>query len=779
MIMSALRILVVEDSQMDFELLKRAFHHRGLECSVQRVDGADAFEESLKNTSWDAIICDVDLPGFSAAAALDIYKRHELDIPFIVISGVITEENAIPLLRAGGHDFILKDNLARLIPALKRELKEADERCCRRIAENSLRKSQEELQLAYEMISRSEAKYRSLFNDALDMIHIVDHNGIILDANPIEFKKLGYTKEEFFGKTLMEIVHPAFREKTGQALGQVMEGVEVQNYETVLLVKDGDSLDVEVNAVPFVENGKVVSARAIIRDITERKRAEEQLKKSKEEWEKTFQAIGDIATIQDLNQRIILANRKACDIFSAQPDELEGKTCYELFQGTSEPCEGCPVLKCEMDFGVHTAEIENKKLHKTYLVSASPIFDKQGDLSRIVHFAKDITDQKKLEEQLRQAQKMEAIGTLASGIAHDFNNILTPILGYADMALETIPPDNPAFTDIQEVHKAGNRAKELVKQILTFSSQVEQQIQPLKIQYVIKEALRLLRASIPTTIEIKQHIDQGCVAVLATPTQIHQIVMNLCTNAYHAMRETGGVLGVSVNPIELGPHDLTTKVKLKEGLYIQLEVSDTGHGMDKIVLDRIFEPYYTTKGTQEGTGLGLSVVHGIVKSLHGDIYVYSEPGAGTAFCIYFPVVNEGAKEGAGAQVALPLPTGEEHILVLDDEKVLVQVERQMLESLGYQVSAFTDCEEALKAFRTKPDSFDLIITDMAMPKITGVKLAQEVFVLRPDFPIILCTGFIELITEEKAKALGISEFIMKPVIKRNLAKAVRKVLDAS
>ncbi|MCI5208677.1 MAG: PAS domain-containing sensor histidine kinase, partial [Candidatus Electrothrix sp. ATG2] len=289
----------------------------------------------------------------------------------------------------------------------------------------------------------------------------------------------------------------------------------------------------------------------IATDISSRKLAEKKLLQSKEEWERTFQSIGDIATILDLNLRITRVNKRACEVFSAQPEELEGKLCYQLFHDANVPCPGCPAGKSIKDFAVHTTEIEHRGLGKTFFVSASPIVDPDGQLDGIVHFAKDITDQKKLEEQLRQAQKMESIGTLAGGIAHDFNNILTPILGYAEMTLDIIPADSPAFTNIQEVLKAGNRAKDLVKQILTFSRQSEQETQPLKIQYIVKEALKLLRASIPTTIEIQQHIDPDCAAVLADPTQIHQIVMNLCTNAYHAMRKTGGVLGISLSQVEL------------------------------------------------------------------------------------------------------------------------------------------------------------------------------------------------------------------------------------
>lgn len=414
---------------------------------------------------------------------------------------------------------------------------------------------------------------------------------------------------------------------------------------------------------------------------------------------------------------------------------------------------------------------------------SSPMSRPDGtNLGRVWYF-RDISYQKQAEEeksilenQLRQAQKIEAIGTLAGGIAHDFNNILTPILGYSEMALEDLPPDSPAVSEIQEVVSAANRAKELISRILTFSRQAEQEWKPIKIQYVLKEALKLLRASIPTTIEIKQKIDPHCAAVFADPTQIHQIIMNLCTNAYHAMQKSGGVLAVSLNEIELDAEDLPSKITLVPGPYVRLEVTDNGVGMNQVTMGRIFEPYFTTKPTGKGTGLGLSVVHGIVKSCGGEITVYSEPGMGTTFHLYFPVIEE-EQLLSETDTNVEIPTGDEKILLVDDEEIIVNLEKQILEKLGYQITAFTDSEEALQAFINKPESFDLLITDLTMPRITGLQLAREVISVRSDIPIILCSGFSETISAEQAKSLGIREYIMKPVIKKIFAQTIRKVLD--
>ena len=396
-------------------------------------------------------------------------------------------------------------------------------------------------------------------------------------------------------------------------------------------------------------------------------------------------------------------------------------------------------------------------------------------------FVRDITERKRTEQErkemerrLLQSQKMEAIGTLAGGIAHDFNNILAIIYGYTELTLEENDPEKRR-QNLKQVRSGAERAKELVKQILTFSRRTDQERQPLQIALVIKEALKLLRSSIPATIEIRQDIASNA-TVLADPTQIHQVIMNLCANSYHAMRETGGTLAVSLTEIEIRDDDEGYGA-LVPGRYLKLEVSDTGGGISPDIRDKIFEPYFTTKKTGEGTGLGLAVVHGIVKSHNGHIDVYSEPGGGTTFHVYLPLIEEEAAELPDmAPIADDLGKGE-RIMFVDDEAQIREVGDKIFSMHGYQVITFSNGVQALEEFQARPDQFDLVITDMAMPYMSGAELAQKILGLRPDMPIILCTGQSELINREKALAIGACDYLIKPILRHDYLSAIRKALD--
>ncbi|MBF0100726.1 MAG: response regulator [Desulfobacterales bacterium] len=402
---------------------------------------------------------------------------------------------------------------------------------------------------------------------------------------------------------------------------------------------------------------------------------------------------------------------------------------------------------------------------------------------RIVCTVQDITERKKLEQEkakfeetLRRTEKSRALGTLASGIAHDFNNILMIILGYAEMIKLHLQQDSSAFSYAHQIIAAGKRAAELINQILAFSRHVEQEKRPIEIQPIVKEIIKFIRSSIPATIEIKQKIDKQCPAIMGDTTQIHQVVMNLCTNAYYSMKDTGGMLSVYLEKVLVDPIDPITKFGVNAGVYVRLGVSDTGCGIEKNILERVFEPYFTTKPQGEGTGLGLAVVQGIVQGHHGHIKVYSETGKGSTFHVYFPIINIVKQEEKENLLLEKIKRGKgQHILVVDDEEQIIHILKTMLIKMGYRVTATNNSKEALSLFTKNPLAFDMVITDIAMPHMNGKQLSEAIFEIRKDIPIIVCTGFTEIMTEKDKKQFGIKKYLMKPVLFTKLAEALDEI----
>ena len=385
-------------------------------------------------------------------------------------------------------------------------------------------------------------------------------------------------------------------------------------------------------------------------------------------------------------------------------------------------------------------------------------------------------ERQQMEAQLQQSQKLEAVGTLAGGIAHDFNNILAAIMGYTELSLEATPKGAPARKNLEKILKSIMRGRDLVRQILSFSRKGMERREPVQVSSIVKESLKLLRATLPSSIEIRQHIQDETCMVHSTPTHMYQVLMNLCTNAAHAMSEAGGVLEISLDAVSLDEHLATDYPDLSHGAYLKLAVRDTGTGIAPENIPHIFEPFFTTKEAGKGTGMGLAVVHGIIKSHGGEILVESKLGKGSTFHVLLPRIEAAAVKSPGDEK--PLPTGNERILFVDDEKNLVEVAHEQFEALGYTVVAKHNGRDALKAFRKEPDSFDLVITDMTMPHMTGDILAKKILGIRPDMPIIMCTGFSEKISEEKVKELGIKALVMKPMPHGELAKTIRDVLKA-
>ncbi|MFZ5573202.1 MAG: CHASE4 domain-containing protein [Thermodesulfobacteriota bacterium] len=610
---------------------------------------------------------------------------------------------------------------------------------------------------------------------------------IIVDAPNLKLRIANKAAVEILGDLhpdQWEGFHPDGRLMTHDELPllqAVKEGKIIQNAEIVIKRRDGEERWVLGNAAPVRdESGGIAAGVVVFPDITDRKRAMETLKRSEEKYRLLVENAQDAIFLLQ-NGHFLFGNPRTLELLGFTAEALSRTSLLELLHPDDAPAVLEHLAKCSRGEGIAspwTFRIVNPSKDVIW-VQMNAVLISWEEYKAVLCFARDVTESKRMEKQLLQAQRMESIGTLAGGIAHDFNNILYPIIGYTEVAMRHLPEgDSRPRNYLERVLAAAGRAGELVQQILTFSRRSEHEMKPMLLHPVIKEGMKLLRASIPTTIEIVQDIDTDCRPVLGNPTQIHQIIMNLCTNAYHAMEEAGGRLEVSLKEVELGPEVARELIDTAPGRYARLTVQDSGCGISADIIGKIFDPFFTTKPEGKGTGLGLSLVHGIVKEHGGSLLVESEPGKGTVFTIYFPVFGkEKGLETEGA--VLPLPTGTEHVLIVDDEPMIVEMLREMLEDLGYQVSSCNGSAEALEAIRARAGQFDLVISDVTMPYMTGDELAEQIRRIRPGLPVILCTGFSERIAPEKPLKAGAAAMIMKPVRQQTMAHVVRSVLDKS
>jgi len=613
-------------------------------------------------------------------------------------------------------------------------------------------------------------------------------------VNPQAARMLGYEPGELIGQPSHVTWHHSrpngvhFPDRECQIYQTLRDGKVHHMEDDFFWRKDGSGFFTEYTSTPIWEDGRLSGAVVSFKDISDKKKARQDLVASENRYRAIAGTAQDAIILMDNHGRIAYWNPAAERIFGYTEDEALGRDLHELLI----PVRFAPEFKKGLERFRASGEGSafGRLMEMTALRKGGDEFPVEFALSALpqeegwwaVGIVRDISErvrqrkaQENLQTQLRHSQKMEAIGTLASGIAHDFNNILAAIMGYTELALLEVGKGNLRDT-LLEVRRASNRAKDLVGHILAFSRQGEMARTAVNVVPIVKETLKLLRASLPVTIEIRQTIGRDLGRILADPTQIHQVLMNLCTNASYAMRETGGVLKVNITQVHLPDKLVLSAFVLAPGNYLKLTVCDTGQGIAPAILDKIFDPFFTTKSRGEGTGLGLSVVHGIVTSHGGGIEVQSGPEQGTCFSLYFPVL-EGVSETMAVVVAAVPPTGKERILLVDDEEALIEMGERILIYLGYKVTSMTSSIEALELFRAQPENFDLLITDYTMPKMTGAELASHILAIRPGMPIVLCTGFSEVFTEEKALALGVQGYVMKPLSIHDLAEVCRSVLD--
>jgi len=643
------------------------------------------------------------------------------------------------------------------------------------ISESGLKKLKE-IENRKQMEAR-EKRHQSILKTAMDGYWLTDTKGRLLEVNSAYCRMSGYSEDDLLTMCIADLEV----EENSQVVAQHMQKVISQGsdrFESRHRCKDGSVFDVEVS-VQF-RNEHSGQCVFFLRDIAERKRAEEELWESRERFRELAELLPETIFEIALDSTVIFVNRMAFEHFRYTKKDFErGLNALDMIvpEDRSRTMENMRKILAGEKVGL----TEYRALRKdgtTFpaMFHSAPII-RDGNPVGLRGFIIDISEKKRLENQLLQSQKMEAIGTLAGGIAHDFNNILGAILGYAEMIQEDCPAGSTMRGDIDRVVEASQRAKELIKQILEFSRHAESTERALQPALIVKEAMKMLRASIPTNIYIHQDIRQDVGLIFADPIEIHQIVTNLSTNAFHSMENTGGTITVSLKNKKLSSTDLFSESHVQPGLFVELSVGDTGSGISPQIIDNIFDPFFTTKEVGKGTGMGLAIVHGIAKKSGGFVSCISSPGQGTTFSVYLPIHAVAAQSEAETAPVELIQTGIEHILFIDDEEMLVEMGKTILERLGYRVTVKTDSIEALKIIQDQPDHFDLVITDQTMPGMTGSDLARRILQIRPGMPIILCTGFSNLISEEKARTYGIKGFAMKPLAQKDLAALIRSVLD--
>ncbi len=783
-------IMIVEDNTSDLKFMTNIL--KNADYRVRATGDGELALRSVRVKSPDLILLDIKLPGMSGVEVCRQLKAdpQTRDIPVIFISAMGESDLKMSALKAGGVDYVAKpinasEVLVRInnqltLYQLQQKLARRTERLMAEIEERKRieqelhhhRKYLEELvEERTATLRDSEERCRATFMGSPSAIIISEgESGIWIDVNQSALGMFGYTREEAIGKSALETnlwVDLNDRQRLVAALDR---GEAVRNQEVRLRRKDGRLITASLS-IRALELKGVKHLFFIMEDITERVKTEQRYQMLFKEMLEGF-ALHEIICDDEghpVDYRFLSVNPAFERLTGLKGKAVIGKTVLEVMPET-EPYwikkYGRVALTGEPD----AFESYSQVLDRYYQVSAF-----RYDRNQFACIFLDTSARKKNEARLQQAQKMEAIGLLAGGIAHDFNNILFPITGLSELLLDDLPPDSLEHENTRQILKAAERGGDLVQQILSFSRHSDHKMIPLRIQYVIKEVLKLIRSTIPSNIRISQDIQGDCGLITGDPSQMHQIAMNLITNAYHAVEQAGGEISVHLEETTLGPENLLS-ASMAPGPYAILSISDTGHGIDPGHLDKIFEPYFTTKKQGKGTGLGLAVVYGIVRKHGGDIRVRSEVGKGSTFKVYLPLMEK-LSESESVKMAEPHQRGTERILLVDDEESIARLEKMILERLGYQVTTLTGSVEALDVFKANPHGFDLIVTDMAMPELTGDQLAIKSMAIRPNIPVILCTGFTQRIDAQAAEALGIKGFLKKPMSISKIAQTIREVLD--
>jgi PAS domain S-box-containing protein len=800
-------VLVVDDDEMYRRMIESFLQKKG--C---RVTGAANGKEALvaaRSNPPDLILSDILMPVMDGFALCRKWHQDpELcQIPFVFCSATYTDPKDEDLgLSLGAVRYLHKSGELKAIwqmiePILKtkvnpeagqcrtedkdecQNLQQYNERLIRKLEAKMLQLQETQSALQQEIahakqlekaLKTSEKQFRAFVENSVDGVLVTDAETYrIVYANPAIRSLLGYSQQEMAEMSVAEIYPVQDLKNVQEKFEDLAKGRKPMARAVPCRREDGSTVYADIAAKPFELDGRYFVV-GFFRDVTDRMKVEEERRRLAE----VVTHSPNIVMIMDTQRRIQYVNPAFEQITGFSVDEVMGRTASLLENGMQDHSHFMQMWNTIRKGNQWSGRIANRRPDgRPYHVETDiiPIKDQAGQIKNFAVIMRDITHEEEMAARLRQAQKMEAIGTLAGGIAHDFNNILTALLGFSELGLLSSEKESRVHEHFEAIYDAGQRARDLVAQILTFSRLNEECHKPIYLHAILKEALKLLRSTLPSTITFETDICRENIYVMADATAIHQIVMNLCTNAAHAMQDHGGTLTVKLGKVELTAKETAIHPHIKPGPYLKLSIGDSGHGMTRDVLDHIFEPYFTTKKKGEGTGLGLSVVHGIVQNHGGMITVSSEPGNGAMFDVFFPVVALKCKSVKPRSE--DAPRGSERILFVDDEAVLVRLAKQMLTSQGYQVTTYTDSRKALADFEASPLEYDVIISDMTMPHLTGEDLARAMLELRPDIPFILCTGYSSKLDHERIEKAGIKAVLKKPFSISAISGRIRAVLN--
>ena len=775
-------ILYVDDDRENLIGFKAVFRR---EYDVHIAESAREALEILEQIPIQVLITDQRMPEMSGSEMLvKVGGRYPNMLRFI-LTGFSDFDPLVGALNEGRLQGYFSKPLD--VPKVKKRIEEGLAKYFLKIENEELNES---LRKRERQVRLQLAELEQIYAAAPVGLILVDRDYRVIRINEILAEIDGLSVEDHLGKTLDEIL-PELAGKLKEIYQPVLEtGDPVVNIAIHGSTPKAPGVvrDWLCSYFPFKkDNGEILGVIGGVIEVTDLKQAEKKAEKARLFSHKLLETANAMIVNLDRDGNVVLVNPMVEKVTGFTSGELIGSNWCEKVVPKGRYHQVWKDCAKNVAGGVaHRFEnpIRTKSGEERIISWNISKLSEGGVFAGTLSVGIDITQRKAAEEeknllaaQLRQAQKMEAIGTLAGGIAHDFNNILSPIIGYAEIIREDSDPESDCAANAEEILTAGIRARELVYQILTFSREKEQEKKPFKIHPVLKEALKLLRASLPTTIELTHSIDKNCGPIFGDPTQIYQVVMNLCTNAYQAMLDQGrGRIEFAAEEVLLTDDDQPQFIDLKPGPHVLVSVRDTGPGIEPAIMERIFDPYFTTKRMESGTGLGLSVVHGIVKGHSGAIKVYSEAGQGTVINVYFPRMAD-RKADSAIKSPASIAGGSESLLLVDDEAPIVALMKRILGNLGYRADGFTDARQALAAFEENPDDYDLIISDMTMPNLSGLELAQAVQSIRADMPIVICTGFSEMMSREKLAEAGVRNVIIKPVLKDELARTVRKALE--